>query len=411
MDRLAHLNQTLDRLSEQLAGLENALITAEAAEKVRLQQKIRDKKAEIAEFEQEKAKLLNPKDSSNPTPSTLFPHFSSYNPATFAGREQEIATLLEALTQGKRLLWIQGMTGIGKTTLAERIAAEALGDRSYVAIDCQRDFKAGDFIQGAIVLLAKLGDDTAQQLPDDEILPYLVRSLQDCWVQLDSVEALLVAPEDGAMRFADGAWLDFLEQVLRSPRPCRLILTSQTLPQDWDDRGIRLDNLWQCYPLKGLRQEERLALFRQYGITPQTEADTHRLCDMANYFEGHPLILKMIAGDIKNPPFRGDIQRYWQDYYQPRRQANPQAPQLRRSQEDKARSWVQQTLAQLPDSAQHLLQWGSVFRRSVPEAFYLQLRPDLACRRTPSRPPLANRLSTRPRCPQPGKSTGLFGSV
>ena len=75
-DRLAHLNHSLDRLSEQLAGLENALITAEAANKVRLQQQIRDKKAEIAEFEQEKAKLLNPQDDSNPPPSTL-PHSSA----------------------------------------------------------------------------------------------------------------------------------------------------------------------------------------------------------------------------------------------------------------------------------------------------------------------------------------------
>ena len=286
---------------------------------------------------------------------------------------------LTELLNSARMLLICGMTGIGKTTLAERLAAdfwEREGFR-YVQLECDRDLGVKTFNAGAITILAKFGDDTAQQLPDDQILPYLVRSLSGCWVQLDSVEALLVATEDGAMRFADGAWLDFLEQVLRSPLPCRLILTSQTLPQDWDDRGVRLNNRWQSYGVKGLRQEERLALFRQYGLTPQTEADTDRLCDMANYFEGHPLILKMIAGDIKNPPFRGDIQRYWQDYYQPRRQANPNAPQLRRSQEDKARTWVQQTLAQLPDPAQQLLQWGSVFRRSVPEAFYPQLRPDL----------------------------------
>ena len=95
-DRLAHLNHSLDRLSEQLAGLENALITAEAANKVRLQQQIRDKKAEIAEFEQEKAKLLNPQDDSNPPPSTLPPHFSSYNPETFAGRSQGLAVVFSA---------------------------------------------------------------------------------------------------------------------------------------------------------------------------------------------------------------------------------------------------------------------------------------------------------------------------
>ena len=289
-----------------------------------------------------------------------------------------MADLNEYLTQADRLLVIYGMTGIGKTTLAERLAADCWEREEfrYVQVDCDRDLGVKTFNAGAISILAKLGDDTAQQLPDDQILPYLVKSLQGCWVQLDSLEALLVPTVDGAMRFADGAWLDFLEQILRSSLACRLILTSQTLPQDWDDRGVRL-NRWRSYRLAGLMQAERLDLFRQYGLAPQTEAETDRLCDMAAYFEGHPLILKMIAGDIQNPPFRGNIQRYWQDYYQPRRQPNSSTPPLRRSQEDKARTWVQQTLAQLPDTAQQLLQWGSVFRRSVPEAFYAQLLPDL----------------------------------
>ena len=108
MDRLAHLNHSLDRLSEQLAGSENALITAEAAEKVRLRQKIEDLKAEIAEFEQEKAKLLTPQDNSNPTPSTLPPHFSSYNPATFAGRSQALAVVFSAFAAIMLYLFLFG---------------------------------------------------------------------------------------------------------------------------------------------------------------------------------------------------------------------------------------------------------------------------------------------------------------
>ena len=58
MDRLAQVNQNLTRLQEQLAGLENALIGAEPAGKVRLRQQIEDLQAEMRPFEAEKAKLL-----------------------------------------------------------------------------------------------------------------------------------------------------------------------------------------------------------------------------------------------------------------------------------------------------------------------------------------------------------------
>ncbi len=58
MDRLAQVNQNLTRLQEQLAGLENALIVAEPAGKVRLRHQIEDLQAEMRPFDAEKAQLL-----------------------------------------------------------------------------------------------------------------------------------------------------------------------------------------------------------------------------------------------------------------------------------------------------------------------------------------------------------------
>jgi hypothetical protein len=51
-------------------------------------------------------------------------HFSTYRPETWTGREDAIAELTQALQNGSRLLLIHGLTGIGKTTLAERLAAD-----------------------------------------------------------------------------------------------------------------------------------------------------------------------------------------------------------------------------------------------------------------------------------------------
>ena len=57
MDRLAHLNEILNRYEAQVAGLEVAQSTAESADKVRLQQRIDDLRREMEPYRVEKAQL------------------------------------------------------------------------------------------------------------------------------------------------------------------------------------------------------------------------------------------------------------------------------------------------------------------------------------------------------------------
>jgi len=57
-----------------------------------------------------------------PTPHSPTPQFSTYNPATFTGREAETAELTAQLQGSCRVVAIVGMTGIGKTALRGRLA-------------------------------------------------------------------------------------------------------------------------------------------------------------------------------------------------------------------------------------------------------------------------------------------------
>lgn len=52
-DRLRQVEKTLNRLREQLAGKEDALVTIAPEERVRIKQQISDLKAEMRPFEEE----------------------------------------------------------------------------------------------------------------------------------------------------------------------------------------------------------------------------------------------------------------------------------------------------------------------------------------------------------------------
>jgi len=72
--RLAHVNKMLDRYHAQLAGLENAKLTAGAEEKVRLDQRIEDLREEMRPYEEERSRLSPPVSSAtSPTPPIVTP--------------------------------------------------------------------------------------------------------------------------------------------------------------------------------------------------------------------------------------------------------------------------------------------------------------------------------------------------
>ncbi|MEN9517890.1 MAG: hypothetical protein RLZZ381_478 [Cyanobacteriota bacterium] len=260
----------------------------------------------------------------NPSQKQSLPdNFFAYD-SSWVGRDKLIAELGQKLRNSCRLLLILGLTGIGKTALAERLAIELQdliqGDWKNKLLRANFDYdeKATDFASVAAGWLESIGE----QIPPAErkselLLNRLVKRLQDnrFLVLIDSMERLLTKNKDGSWgNFTDKYWEQFFLRLLSAEESCqsRLIVTSQDKPVTLDSN--RYDNRYYRHILYGLDESEQEALFDIEGldITQESE-DLPILLRLGKAYKGHPLVLRVIIGEINGDPFYGNVQAYWND--------------------------------------------------------------------------------------------------
>ncbi|MEG4272646.1 MULTISPECIES: phosphorylase family protein [unclassified Microcoleus] len=245
---------------------------------------------------------------------------------TWVGRESLIQDLSPRIRSSCRLLIVVGITGIGKTALGERLAVELSdwfeGDWSkFHEENFEDEQQSNDFASVAARWLEKWGElITPEDRKDTQRLLYrLVRHLKEnrYLVQLDSLENILQGnEEEGWSDFKDEWWVRFFESLLAadSCESC-IILTSQDLPAQIPTIGTRYQNFWYCQPLSGLEEPERLRLFDKTGLDVGTESTGKPYLErIGRAYEGHPLALRVIAGEIINQPFDSNVLAYWNQY-------------------------------------------------------------------------------------------------
>ena len=252
------------------------------------------------------------------------PNFFAYDDA-WAGRESLINVLSSRIRGSCRLLVLVGITGIGKTALGERLAVE-LEDwfedwNYYLQENFDNQEQTSDFGSVAARLLEKAGEAvTPEDRKDTQRLLYrLVKHLQDnrYLIQIDSLEMILEGnEEEGWSNFKDEWWVKFIQTWLTvdTCESC-LVLTSQDLPAQIAATGTRSQNFWLCQPLSGLEELEQLALFHKTGLDVSPEAEGKPYLErIGRVYEGYPLALRLIAGEIINYPFNGNVLGYWTKY-------------------------------------------------------------------------------------------------
>lgn len=233
----------------------------------------------------------------------------------WVGREKLIDDLIAKLLGNCRVLSLVGITGIGKTSLAAQLTRQpqikAFLPQLFV-VDFYQE--SPDF---QVVARRVLGENLASQLlPDDDaLLRAIVHKLQSqpCLLVLDMLEAVLQADTLGGHWFSQPVFGKFLDAVVSVPEMrSRLILTSQDRPPVGADG--RFGERYHTEAMKGLEPLEARMLFTAWEVQINSDADGEYLDRMIAVYEGHPLALRVIAGEIRSQSYSGDIQAFWHDY-------------------------------------------------------------------------------------------------
>ncbi|MEM1368224.1 MAG: TIR domain-containing protein, partial [Cyanobacteria bacterium P01_H01_bin.15] len=237
-----------------------------------------------------------------------------FQQATWVERVKVTERLRGVIQSDCRVLALVGITGIGKTALIERIVAELDDGKTYRRLNLDTSEYSADFASGGAALLRELGEELTVEDQKDpgNLLDHLLERLrtQAFRVQIDSLEKVLQGNEEQCWtEFGDELWLAFFERLLTGGDcASQVIVTSQDLPGELRTVGSKVPGLWAQEDLLGLSDDEQLALFAKQGLSVETTAK-HYLQRLGRMFEGHPLVLAVMAADMVATG--GNVKKYW----------------------------------------------------------------------------------------------------
>ena len=244
----------------------------------------------------------------------------AFDKDTFVPR-YEVENIKGGILNNRKITILHGFTGIGKTTIAEKLLIE-FDSRKLLRVNFDDETQTESYIFKKIALRwlkqcnIFFSPEEIQESPD-LIIKTLINHLTNnpFIILLDSLELILKGSQaNGWTEFKDENWSKFLIDFLQSTNnKSRIIITTQSIPPNLSSCR---SNFWREKKIKGFTTEQQIQLFKNFGISFENKQNKEEtltnLERIRLIYEGHPLCLSTIAICIKKD-YLGSFTSYWNE--------------------------------------------------------------------------------------------------